>query len=276
MPKWIKVFLGVRQPLMKKWRVTLAVLSVITLVGGYNYLAYRQHQKITNDTTIPTWSQMAKGFVKTLEYDDMERGRWLVMDSMATFQRYFIGLFVGVTIAVALGVFMGSFSIFEAYFGIQVSLAATLPPTAAIAIFFVICGMQLGMYVAMIAFGVAATLTRIIYQAASEVPEELILKARTLGASDIELIWYVIVRWVLPRILNGILTVIGPAMIFLIAAEMSVGSIGFGYRIKLEMKKANMDIVNPYLALLMFFLGLCGWVLVLVRKKKCPWYTKEN
>ena len=53
-----------------------------------------------------------------------------------------------------------------------------------------------------------------------EVPQELIDKSYTLGASNLEVVWCVIVRFILPKLLDAIRLQIGPAMVYLIAAEM--------------------------------------------------------
>jgi len=44
--------------------------------------------------------------------------------------------------------------------------------------------------------------------------------AYTLGASHMEVIWAVIFQYVLPKLIDAVRLVIGPAMVFLIAAEM--------------------------------------------------------
>jgi NitT/TauT family transport system permease protein len=66
--------------------------------------------------------------------------------------------------------------------------------------------------------------------------------------------------------------VIGPAMVFLIAAEMLVGDVGFGYRIRLQSKLLNMGVVYPYLAVLAGFGFGMDSGLRWLQKKWCPWY----
>ena len=65
---------------------------------------------------------------------------------------------------------------------------------------------------------------------------------------------------------------IGPAMVYLLAAELLVSDEGFGYRIRLLSRRLDMMVVYPYLVLLAGFgfgmdhalRGLRGWL--------CPWY----
>jgi NitT/TauT family transport system permease protein len=67
--------------------------------------------------------------------------------------------------------------------------------------------------------------------------------------------------------------VIGPAMVYLIAAEMVVGDVGFGYRIRLQSKLLNMSVVYPYLALLATFGFGMDYTLRWLQRKLCPWYA---
>ncbi len=57
---------------------------------------------------------------------------------------------------------------------------------------------------------------------------------------------------ILPRVLENLRLQIGPAMVFLIAAEWSFAGEGMGYTIKQQSKLQNMHVVYIYLAILGF------------------------
>ncbi len=131
------------------------------------------------------------------------------------------------------------------------------------------------MYITMIVFGVLPSLSQTVYLAAKyDVPDELIYKAYTLGASQMEIVWNVLFKHILPKVLDGIRLQVGPAMVFFIAAEWMVGHAGFGYRIKLQQRKVDMRVVYVYLA----FLGAAGFTidssLIWLRRRLCPWYSE--
>ena len=80
-----------------------------------------------------------------------------------------------------------------------------IPGTAMMTVFAIIVGLKFKLYTVMILFGVFPTLTQMYYHAAKEdVPEELLYKARTLGASQLGCIWNVVFPHILPKILEGI------------------------------------------------------------------------
>ncbi len=262
----------IRRPIKRSTAIILGIISLLLLLASYTWVSHRQHQKNPDDTTIPTWSQIGKGVVQIVEVNKRSGERWLVVDAKATGTRYFLGLGLGVVSAVILGMAMGCFTPVEAFLQPPLSLLAQIPPTAALAVFFVLVGTGQEMYVAMIAFGVLPALAQTVYLEVKEFPEELQYKSYTLGASNLEVICSIILRQVLPRLIDALRLVIGPALVYLIAAEMVVGDVGFGYRIRLQSKLLNMSVVYPYLALLATFGFTMNFLLSRLQRKLCPWY----
>jgi NitT/TauT family transport system permease protein len=259
---------------IRRWQAfLLGLLSILILLGGYTYLSHRQHIKNPDDTTLPSWGKLKEGVATAVEPNKRSGERWLVGDLAATMSRLFLGLFYGVVGAIILGVLMGCFPRIEAFLVPPLSILAKIPPTAALAVFFVLFGTDLQMYVAMIAFGILPTLAQSVYLSVVEVPDELLDKAYTLGASKTELIWNVIVRITLPKMIDGVRLLIGPAMVYLIAAEMVCGDVGFGYRIRLQSRLLNMNVVYPYLAILAIFGFTMDILLRLLQRVCSPWYT---
>jgi NitT/TauT family transport system permease protein len=262
----------IRRPIKRTTAILLGAFSVLLLLGAYTWLAHRQHVQNPSDTTIPTWGQLAKGVGTAIEVNPRSDDRWLVEDAKASGLRLFAGLGLGIAGALVLGMLMGCYTPMEAFFQPILSLLAKVPPTAALAVFFVLVGTDTEMYIAMIAFGILPTLAMTVYLAVKEFPEELQFKAYTLGASHLEVILAVILRYVFPKLIDAVRLVIGPAMVFLIAAEMLVGDVGFGYRIRLQSKLLNMSVVYPYLALLAAFGFGMDYLLRQLQTRMCPWY----
>jgi NitT/TauT family transport system permease protein len=237
-------------------------------------MAHRQHRKNPDDTTIPTWTQIGKGVAQIFEVNKRSGERWIVVDTKATAKRYFLGLGLGAGCALLIGLAMGCFSQVEAFLQPPLSLLAQIPPTAALAVFFVLAGTGQKMYLYMIGFGILPALAQTVYLAVKDFPEELLHKSYTLGASHLEVIGSIILRQVLPRLIDALRLAIGPALVYLIAAEMVVGDVGFGYRIRLQSKLLNMSVVYPYLAFLAAFGFTMDYLLRRLQGKLCPWYVQ--
>ncbi|MCS1408667.1 MAG: putative aliphatic sulfonates transport permease protein SsuC [Verrucomicrobia subdivision 3 bacterium] len=265
----------IRRPIHQSTRIVLGLLSVLTLLPCYTWLSYRQHQTNPNDTTIPTWSQLKDGVVQSIEPNHRSGERWLLVDAKATGYRLFLGLFYGITGSLIIGIFMGCFPKFEAFLYPLLSFFAKIPPTAAVAVFMVMAGLDTAMYVSMIAFGILPTMSIAIYLTIKSFPDELQFKAYTLGASHAEVIWVIIFKFVLPKLIETTRLMIGPAMVYLIAAEMVFGDVGFGYRIRLQSKRLNMSVVYPYLTLLAVFGYLMDFTLRRMERWLCPWHEQH-
>ena len=90
---------------------------------------------------------------------------------------------------------------------------------ALLPIIFIFLGVEESSKVVLIALGIAPTLTNDIALAGRAVPRNSIVKAYSLGGSTSEVALKVILPQILPRMLDSIRLTIGPAWIFLIAAE---------------------------------------------------------
>jgi NitT/TauT family transport system permease protein len=184
-----------------------------------------------------------------------------------------VGLGVGILASVIVGVMMGAYRWIEAPLSPIVMFLSKIPPTGMMPIYFAIAGTDQRMFTSMVALGIFFGMTQAIYQAVRDnVTDEAINKAYTLGASESEVIYEVIWKQILPNVLDCIRAQIGPAMIFLIAAEMVVSDAGLGYQIRMQSRVLNMNIVFVYL----FVLGMIGVIaeysLLWLRRRICPWF----
>ena len=275
----------IRRPISGATRIALGILSVTVVVAGYSWISYQRHQVNPKDTTIPNAKQFADGWrsltTKQLSPPQNFRERlhqlffesWLAEDMRATYGRLFAGLAVGSLLSLVVGMAMGCLSPVEAFCAPPLSFFAKIPPTAMMAVYFVLFGTEMRLYVAMIALGIFPILAQAIYQSAKkDVTDHAIYKAYTLGASHVEVVWNVMFRQVLPRIIESIRLQIGPAMIFLIAAEYLVGDVGFGYRLKIQSRILHMNVVYIYLVVLGMTGLMLDWLLSTLRRKSCPWF----
>lgn len=265
----------VREPIPTWLRVTLGVVATVIIFGLYTELSRQRRELNPKDKSIPGWGQLAEAFKTVVTPQGNRKEIYLFQDGLATAERLALGLAVGVSLSVTLGLLMGVFQAWEAFFLPALSFLAKIAPTAMLAVFFILVGIKAEMYVAMLTFGTLPTLAQAVHQAVkSDVPEELIFKSYTLGASHVEVIWNVILRQILPRVLEAIRLQVGPAMVLLVAAEWMVAGEGFGYRLRLYYQRTDMTVVYVYL----IFLGIAGYSIDLalskLRRWLCGWFEK--
>ncbi len=154
--------------------------------------------------------------------------------------------------SIVVGMAIGAYTPIEASLNPMITFMASVPPTAMLGLYMIIFGTHLSAYIALVAFGMFFSMVQSIAQAVqTDVSQDHIDKAYTLGASEAEVIVEVVWPQLLPRIIDAIRGQLGPAMIYIIAAEALFAAEGFGYRIKMQSRFANMDVV--------FCVPVCTW-----------------
>ncbi len=309
MNKQITSFLGslteVRGTLPFVPRVLLGLSLVVLILCWYTSLSAKQHAINPNDNTVPTWTQMLEGTVNVcqdiyswdkerykiedanlrmfptikeiaeglhhLRYNNPRGERRIIWDFATTIRRLLIGMSVGSLFGVFLGMFMGMFAVPEAIFRPTFTFIDKIPPTASMAIFFLLTKGE-DMYAVIIAVGIVPVLALSVCDAIKDIPSELIHKAQTLGASKMEMVWTIAFPAVLPKIMASVQYLTANAVAFLIAAEMLAGSSGAGYRIRLEQRGLRLNIVYPYLVIFGIMVGLFVGLLRKIDRKLSPWY----
>lgn len=284
------------------WTCSLASIAVLLL--AYTWLSHVQHVRNPNDRTIPTWVQLGEGLHYLVAKPDragdeadllaaalagtpMEgtaekheqgflEGRILWEASKATLGRLFGGLSLGLIGGLIAGIAMGCFLKIDATVSPVMYFASRIIPTAAMPLFFKLAGIDLEMYVAMIVFGAMPIVTLTVSAYVKEFPEELRYKAYTLGASHTEVITTAIFPCILPRVLDLAILMIGPALVYLIAAEQIVAGEGFGYRIRVLTKATRFEVVYPLIVILTVYAGIITFSLKWLQRRVSPWYNRRT
>ncbi|MEM7473939.1 MAG: ABC transporter permease subunit [Planctomycetota bacterium] len=268
----------IRKPIPTWLFLSLAASGLVLALLAYGGLSYRQTKINESQSVLPGLSGFVDGFdaiTKARGSEKRPKPSWISTDLRATYWRLLWGLSIGSAVSILVGIAMGAYTPVEGFLSPFITFMAKIPPTAMLAIYMVVFGTNFEMYVALIGFGIFFTMVQSIYQSVKkDVPQDLINKAYTLGASEFEVIAEVIWRQILPRVIDNIRLHIGPAMVFLIAAEMLFASEGFGYTIRQQSRLVNMNVVYIYLAVLGISGLMLDYLLVLMRKLLCPWFEK--
>jgi NitT/TauT family transport system permease protein len=107
--------------------------------------------------------------------------------------------------------------------------------------------------------------------AARRIPAELLIKAQSLGASTWQVAIRVVLPQIMPRLLEAVRLSLGPAFLFLIAAEAIAAENGLGYRIFLVRRYLAMDTILPYVAWITLLAFLMDYVLGKISRLAFPW-----
>jgi len=140
-----------------------------------------------------------------------------------------VGSFLGAClIAVPLGILMGTFSTVESFFGPFVSAWRYLPAPAFIPILLMWLGTGEGPKLALLFIGVVFFLITLIMDYTRQVRLELIETSLTLGASQKQVLWTVIVPAVLPNVVIAMRQMLAVSWTYLVIAEIVASTTGIG------------------------------------------------
>ncbi|WP_192364530.1 ABC transporter permease [Mesorhizobium mediterraneum] len=225
-----------------------------------------------SDKLLPSPPQMWSAFLDLATVPDKRSGDLILwVDTYASLLRLFAGVGVATFTALSLGIAIGFIPRVRAFLLPFVTVVCVIPPLALLPILFIALGLGETAKITLIAVGVAPVMVRDIANRVLELPSELVAKAQTLGGNS----WTTVLRLVLPQVMPRLITcvrlAIGPAWLFLIAAEAIASTEGLGYRIFLVRRYLSMDVILPYVAWITLLAVITDWLLVRLSQAVSPW-----
>ena len=274
----------------KPHRVSAMLLSWVLFVTGillYLYVARERHRTNPEERVTPTIAQMARGMfdaaLKPAEDDEqaatdgtlLERFRnsMLWKDTKATSRRFIYSMLLLIP-AVIVGLHMGLFPYFGAFFLRFVLFFDKIVALSLLPILFIAFGIDELSKIMLIVIGVTPTIILDTFNLTRGVPNEQVVKAFTLGASDSDVAYRVVMRQIAPRVLNSIRLNLKAVMLFLFAGEMIASTDGLAYRIALLRRHMGMDVIIPYVLWVALLLFLVDLGMRILNRKLHPWFQE--
>ncbi|RKO80432.1 lipid kinase [Pectobacterium parmentieri] len=248
------------------------VLLVLYLVGSALRL-----EANPNDKLLPSLGQMAEAIQRMALTEDKRSGDYLFwLDTQASLVRLALGLGIASLLSLLFGIAAGAFPLFRASLSPLMAVLSMIPPLAILPILFIVFGLDELSKVMLIVIGVTPMLARDLEQRARNIPQEMLIKAQTLGANS----WVVVLRVILPQLLSRLLIslrlLLGAAWLFLISAEAISATAGLGYRIFLVRRYLAMDVILPYVVWITLLAWLMDMVLRWLHRRWFPWSEESK
>ncbi len=271
------------------WRSTLPWLLFLTGIALYLATAVNRHRENPDDKVVPTVSQLRHGFADALlkppaDEDDgsfANQNLWtrvshgmLWKDTAASFKRFFISLLLLIP-AVLLGLHIGLFPYIGAFLSRFVLFFDKIIALSLLPILFIAFGIDELSKIMLMVVGVAPTIILDTINLSRAVPREQVVKAFTLGARDTNVAYGIVLKQILPRVLDSIRLNLKPLMLFLFAGEMIASTDGLAYRIALARRNMGMDTIIPYVLWVALLLYIADASLRYFNHKLHPWWQEE-
>jgi len=268
---------------------TLSWLLFATGIVMYFYTAQKRHHENPDDRVVPTFAQLTSGIYQAAMNQDGDEGPSANTDGQSAFERFRHGMlwtdtvassrrfFYGLALlfpAVLLGLHMGIFPYFGVFFLRFILFFDKIIALSVLPILFIAFGIDELSKVMLIVIGVTPTIILDTFNLTKGVPQEQLVKGFTLGASDFDVAYRVVLKQIWPRVLNSIRLNLKPLMLFLFAGEMIASTDGLAYRIALLRRHMGMNIIIPYVLWVALLLFLVDLAMRLLNRKLHPWFRE--
>jgi NitT/TauT family transport system permease protein len=267
-------------------KVSTLVLSWFLFASGiglYFYASAVRHKENPDDRVVPTIAQLGEGLhdaaFGTAE-DAAGRGlparffdSMLWTDTVASAKRFGWAMLLLVP-AVILGLHVGMFPYVGVFFLRFILFFDKIIALSVLPILFIAFGIDELSKVMLIVIGVTPTIILDTINLTKGVPKEQIVKGFTLGATDFAIAYRVVLKQILPKILNSIRLNLKAVMLFLFAGEMIASTDGLAYRIALLRRNMGMNTILPYVLWVALLLFLVDWSMRVINRRMHPWFRE--
>jgi NitT/TauT family transport system permease protein len=253
-------------------RLMLAFIPFVLLALAYVVGSAERRAVNPDDKLLPPVSEMAAA-VRRVAFEPDRRSGDIVLwsDTAASLQRLGLGLGIATLIGLLLGVSIGILPFVNAALAPLVAVICMVPPMAILPVLFIVFGLGELSKVVLILIGIAPFLVRDLAFAVEKLPVEQMVKAQTLGATTWQVAIRVVLPQVMPRLIEAVRLSLGPAFLFLIAAEAIAAENGLGYRIFLLRRYLAMDVILPYVAWITLLAYVADFALARLSRAAFPW-----
>jgi len=200
-------------------RGTRSNLTLILVLAGWE--AYARSGAVSNFLLPPLSVVLERVWQDTVSGD-------LFLNLGATLYRGLFGFVIAAGAGVMLGILIARNAVVRWFFDPIVSIGFPMPKIAFLPIFMLWFGLYDTSKVTMIVVSAIFPVVTATVVATEGVDKELAWSARSLGASERQLLWEVVLPAALPQILTGLQVALPVALIVAIVTEMLMGGTGLG------------------------------------------------
>ena len=250
----------------------LALLPFVSVLIAYAIGSEIRLAENPSDKLLPAPSKIGDTMVRLTTEGDRRTGRVLFWyDTWASLRRLGIGIGISAFLGLVIGMMIGLLPVVRSFLAQFVAVLSMIPPLALLPILFIVFGLGELSKVVLIVVGTLPFIIRDLSQRTLEIPRELLVKAQTLGASTWVIAVRVAVPQVMPRLIQAVRLSLGPAWLFLIAAEAIASDLGLGYRIFLVRRYLAMDVILTYVIWITLLAFVFDWLLRSASRRFFPW-----
>jgi NitT/TauT family transport system permease protein len=267
------------------WTQSLSWVLFLIGIFAYTQFSIVRHKENPEDRVIPSGTQLWQGIkasvLEPAEEDDaldpsattFQRitHSMIWKDTVSSSRRFFIAIALLIP-AILIGLHMAVFPYAEAFFLRFILFFDKIVALSLLPILFIVFGIDEWSKIMLMVIGVGPTLMLDTYNIAKSVPREQVVKAFTLKSTNLDVAYRVILKQIMPQVINSVRLNLKPLALFLFAGEMIASTDGLAYRIAIMRRHMGMDIIIPYLLWVAVLLFGMDALLRVANRRLHPWF----
>lgn len=250
---------------------TISSLTVAFLLWAWWAVTYFS---LIEPLFLPSPQAVAKRGWLVLSQGYMDSSLWQHL--AASLQRIGLGLLAAVLTAIPLGIAIGRYRIARGIFDPLIEFYRPIPPLAYLPLIVIWCGIGELSKVLLIFLAIFAPIAISTATGVRNVDPSKIHAAQSLGASQAQLIRYVILPSALPEILTGIRIGLGVGWSTLVAAELIAATSGLGFMVQSAAQFLVTDVVILGILVIALIAFSLEMGLRALQRKLVPWHGQAH
>lgn len=205
-------------------RISFATWAI--LIGAWFFVT---NTNIISSQLVPSPQDVIRAFINIINNGYNSIPFWQHVG--ISFYRLIIAVFFALLTAIPLGLLSGYLPKFRAVIDSLVNFYRPLPPLAYYMLLILWLGIDEGSKITLLFLASFAPIYIACSSAVGRVDESFILSAKSMGASEVQVFFSIIIPAAMPDIFVGVRTAVGIAYTTLISAEMIAATSGMGWMI---------------------------------------------
>lgn len=214
---------------MDKERKTHGRISIATWLILFSVWFIATNTGLISSQLVPSPQEVLAAFINILNQGYNAIPFWKHLG--ISFYRLFLAVVFALFTAIPLGLLSGYFSKFRAVIDSLVNFYRPLPPLAYYMLLILWLGIDEGSKITLLYLASFAPIYIACSSAVGRVDETFILSAKSMGASNSQVFFSIVLPAAMPDIFLGIRTAVGVAYTTLVSAEMVAATSGIGWMV---------------------------------------------
>ena len=248
-------------------RITTMVVPWATLIALWYLIKF---SGLVESQLLPTPAAVLTQFWVSLTTERL----WV--DMMLSTRRVALGLLFGMLLAVPVGFLVGWYQPVRRFADPLINFFRALPPIALIPLVIVYLGIGEVARVSILFYASFFAAVIVMYEGMAQISPVYIRVSRTLGATDREIFFNVMVPLTVPHMLTALRVALGVSWATLVASELVAAQNGLGARIQTASNFFNLEVIYMGIICIGAIALLMDMLLRAVSRRMLAWQDRLN